>query len=69
MESIRVVNIMPRPRSQVQTLGRGKYGHTVKMYYMYMYMIFIVKNLFSPLFPYTYTLSKHMAMKPYTLYL
>lgn len=67
MKSMRVVNIMPRPRSQVQTLGRGKYGHTVKMYYMYMYMIFIVKNLFSPLFP--YTLNKHMAMKPYTLYL
>lgn len=58
MKSMRVVN-MPRSRSGVQTLGRGKYSHTVKMYYMYM--VFIINNLFP------YTLSKRMAMKPYTL--
>lgn len=62
MKSMRVVN-MPRSRSGVQTLGRGKYSHTVKMYYLYM--IFIVNNLPPPIFP--YTLSKRMAMKPYTL--
>lgn len=49
MKSMRVVNIMPRPRSQVQTLGRGKYGHTVKMYYMYM--IFYRKKSFFPFIP------------------
>lgn len=49
MKSMRVVN-MPRSRSGVQTLGRGKCSHTVKMYYMYM--VFIINNLSPP--PYSH---------------
>lgn len=42
MKSMRVVNIMPRPRSQVQTLGRGKYGKNV----LHVYDFYRKKSFF-----------------------